>query len=127
MRLYLKTPNDQLEVEVKDESITVAELKAAIQEKFGFQARALKLKFVGKEIQDSNTLKDYSITDDYIIFLSEKTDFDLESDLTLNDVDQIGIATLVSYGFTNESATEAFLLSNKNVEVALNYLLDNHS
>lgn len=44
--------------------------------------------------------------------------------IQLSEEDRVNVETIIGYGFTNNQAIEAYLVCNKNVELAINYLFD---
>ena len=57
------------EVEVPDTSVTVKDLKVAIEKAHGFDAIHLKLLFNGIVLEDSKTLDSYNIKEDFVIIM----------------------------------------------------------
>jgi UV excision repair protein RAD23 len=56
-------------VEVKDDKITIKELKLEIEKVHGFDATHLKLLFNGVVLDDSKTLESYGIKDEFVIIM----------------------------------------------------------
>ena len=57
------------EVEVPSDSVTVKELKVAIEQKHGFDSNQLKLLFNGVILDDTKTLASYNIKDEFVIIM----------------------------------------------------------
>jgi hypothetical protein len=107
--------NDKLFVEVPSDEITIFELKKIIEERIGYDSSSFNLNFVGKNLDNLKTLKEYDISEGCILKVIEGKDF---------STDDAEIIKLISYGFPADKAREAFFIADRNIEVALNYLLN---
>ena len=57
------------EVEVPSDAVTVKDLKVAIEQKHGFDSNQLKLLFNGVVLDDTKTLANYNIKDEFVIIM----------------------------------------------------------
>ncbi len=97
MQIFVKTPSGKhitLEVEPTDR---IEDVKAKIYDKEGIEADRISLSFAGKELEDGNTLQDYSIQKDSTIRMTFKP-------VTLNLAD--GYIRITPTGYSQNGGSE---------------------